>query len=951
MRRCSANFTLLPWVTTPLAAGVVNPTSHPLVALFSGPPCAVGHQLLVRFRPASPTGSQSPNSMTTNLVPCSTASANFYVAGMYPSTQYLMHWEEYNGTSLVNTGADLPFTTGPLPATFTAPTFQVNVPATADDAAYPVVFFQLLTAPFWPTATDLAGNVIWYGVGNLAITRMEPGGIFYSTGSESLFQFDLASNPVLVTNVEILNEQLVAKGYPTITGLNGHEVRSLPNGYIGLLAYRDVVSTTAQGGTPTHPVDILGDMVLVLDHNLQLLWAWDSFAHEDINRAATDGDTCTQGAGGCGPFNTSFTISNDWLHTNALQGTADGNIIISQRAQDMVLKINYANGTGDGSVIWRMGAGLDFTIVNPPTSPTCNAPTIPGDPNVFPWFTHQHDASFQYWEDATGSGDMLMTIFDDGNTRVADCPAPQNSRGMVLLVDEPSRQIYVETAADLGGYSYAVGSGQLLTPPSGNVYASYDNGLFPAGQSQSTEVNLAGQIVYQLQVNSASYRTYRMQNLDTPSEFEIGTGTGVSDMKSPDQPFDFTSGFAQDQDALQVNGSASLSGNTLELTSGGTNQAGSVFYTSPVDITSFTADFGFQLTSAAADGFTFTVQNVGPTALGGDGGYLGYGFLGTSVAIKFDLYQNPGDPSNDSTGIFEDGAEPVGGIDLTGSGINLHSGDSMDAHITYDGTTLNLTITDLVTLATWSHPFVVNIPAAVGGNTAYIGFTGGTGGQTAIQQILNWSYQPGQAQAPYDPTGIPSVTGLTLNGSASLSGTTLQLTNGGLNEAGSAFYTSPVDITSFNTNFKFKLTNPAADGFTFTIQNLGPTALGGNGGYLGYGFLGTSVAIKFDLFQNPGDPSNDSTGIFEDAAEPIGGIDLIGSGINLHSGDTMDANIAYDGEALTLTITDTVTNATWSHPWVINIPSTIGANSAYVGFTAGTGGLSSTQQILNWTFE
>ena len=77
----------------------------------------------------------------------------------------------------------------------------------------------------------------------------------------------------------------------------------------------------------------------------------------------------------------------------------------------------------------------------------------------------------------------------------------------------------------------------------------------------------------------------------------------------------------------------------------------------------------------------------------------------------------------------------------------------MDAHITYDGTTLNLTITDLVTQATSSHPFVVNIPATVGGNTAYIGFTGGTGGQTATQQILNWSYQSGQA--PYDPTGIP----------------------------------------------------------------------------------------------------------------------------------------------------------------------------------------------------
>ena len=268
------------------------------------------------------------------------------------------------------------------------------------------------------------------------------------------------------------------------------------------------------------------------------------------------------------------------------------------------------------------------------------------------------------------------------------------------------------------------------------------------------------------------------------------------------------------------------------MTSGGTDQAGSAFYTSPVDITSFTTDFAFQLTNAAADGFTFTIQNVDPGALGGYGGYLGYGFPGGSVAIKFDLYQNPGDPSNDSAGIFEDGVLPVGGIDLTGSGINLHSGDKMDAHITYDGTTLTLTITDLVTQATWSHPFVVNIPAVIGGNTAYIGFTGGTGGETAVQQILNWSYQFGQG--PYDPAGLPSATGLSLNGSAALSGTALQLTNGGLDEASSAFNTSPVNIQSFTTDFRFELTNPAADGFTFTIQNVGPTALGGSGGYLGY---------------------------------------------------------------------------------------------------------------------
>ena len=412
--------------------------------------------------------------MTTNLVPCSPQSANFYVAGMYPSTEYLMHWEEYNGTSLVNTGSDLSFTTGPLPSNFPATHYQVNVAPTADDAAYPVLLHQASV----PTATDLAGNIIWYFANNIGLTptqlamaRMQPGGTFYSYPTPQLFaQYDLAGNLVLQTNIHILNEQLAAKGYPQMIELNAHEGRNMPDGNIVLLGARSVVSTSAQGGTPTNPVTIIGDMVLVVDHNLQLVWAWDSFAHEDINRAATLGDLSGAGV-------------NDWLHTNSAQGTADGNIIISQRSQDWALKINYANGKGDGSVIWHMGAGQDFTIVNPPTNQTCNSTTIPGNPNVIPWFTHQHDVHYDFLDDASGAGFMIMTVFDDGNTRNAQCPGTQNSRGMVLLVNEATRQIYIETLADLGTYSLALGSAQLLTPPSGNVYASFDSGIYGAGKT------------------------------------------------------------------------------------------------------------------------------------------------------------------------------------------------------------------------------------------------------------------------------------------------------------------------------------------------------------------------------------------------------------------------------------------------------------------------------------
>ena len=224
-------------------------------------------------------------------------------------------------------------------------------------------------------ATDLSGNVVWFYPGLLFITRIEPGGNFFSVTNTALTEYDLAGNQTLATNVGILNEQLAAQGYPTMDSFNSHETRRLADGRIIVLASRDVVSTSAQGGTPTAPVDILGDMVLVLDHNMQLLWAWDSFAHQDITRAATLNDLCLVNAGGCGTFNPSFTQANDWLHTNFAQVTADGNIVLSERSQDWVIKINYANGKGDGSVLWRLGAFGDFTILNPPTTALAATPT------------------------------------------------------------------------------------------------------------------------------------------------------------------------------------------------------------------------------------------------------------------------------------------------------------------------------------------------------------------------------------------------------------------------------------------------------------------------------------------------------------------------------------------------------------------------------------------------
>ena len=111
-----------------------------------------------------------------------------------------------------------------------------------------------------------------------------------------------------------------------------------------------------------------------------------------------------------------------------------------------------------------------------------------------------------------------------------------------------------------------------------------------------------------------------------------------------------------------------------------------------------------------------------------------------SLGIKFDLYSNSGEGSN-STGLYLSGAQPTKpALDLTSSGIDLHSAHPMCVQITYDGTTLKMTITDTITTSSYTTSWPVNIPQIVGSTAAYVGFTASTGGATAVQQVLNWTF-------------------------------------------------------------------------------------------------------------------------------------------------------------------------------------------------------------------
>jgi hypothetical protein len=262
----------------------------------------------------------------------------------------------------------------------------------------------------------------------------------------------------------------------------------------------------------------------------------------------------------------------------------------------------------------------------------------------------------------------------------------------------------------------------------------------------------------------------------------------------------FGSGFSTTA-GLTLNGNAVATDDTrLQLTNGLLDEASSVFWTQPIGIQSFTTNFEFQLSLAQGNGFTFTIQNNAPTALGGNSSGLGYDGIGKSVAIKFDFYNDAGE-GDDSTGVFTDGALPtVPAVDLTPSGIELNSGDSIAAQITYDGTTLTMNLLDLVTNKTFTLTQVINIPQIVGGNTAYVGFTGATGGLTSSQKILTWTYATSASSLVTSaPTFLPAAGSYSTAQSVTLSDATTgaliyYTTNGTAPTTISSAYNGPIAV-------------------------------------------------------------------------------------------------------------------------------------------------------------
>jgi arylsulfate sulfotransferase len=484
---------------------VVTPTAHPLVALLSAPPCPEGDQFRVEFRRAGDSFSSH-----TSAEPCRAGrSSNVYVAGMRADTDYEMRPETLGGA--IESGAWITFHSG-LPDGFFPPVSITTPRAGGAPNGGQLLVSCMVDGPFHNQATDLEGHVVWTMASEGLLTRILPGGRFLvlvnaanSQNDIKRFQgvreVDLLGNTLRETNASRVAEQLASHGIRSkcmpdgeqcVSGFH-HEAIRLPNGHTLVIAGLErMFPDGAQGSRD--PVDVLGDLVVDLDPDFQVAWAWNSFDYMDINRKSPGDAKCRlgPGRGGCPSIFLAAT-ANGWLHSNSLNYIpGSGDFLISMPEQDWVLKIDYKDGKGTGKVLWRLGSDGDFKAIS-------------DDP--YPWFSFQHDVGF----DPPGSNRLI--VFDDGDERHKKSPRA-NNRGQVWELDEQAMTATLLMNADLGVFSPAVGSAQSLS--SGGY--SFESGMVdpPMVYSRATEVAADGRIVYAQQTDgAATYRSFRVPDLYT----------------------------------------------------------------------------------------------------------------------------------------------------------------------------------------------------------------------------------------------------------------------------------------------------------------------------------------------------------------------------------------------------------------------------------------------------
>jgi hypothetical protein len=180
-----------------------------------------------------------------------------------------------------------------------------------------------------------------------------------------------------------------------------------------------------------------------------------------------------------------------------------------------------------------------------------------------------------------------------------------------------------------------------------------------------------------------------------------------------------------------------LTNNSVMLTDGNPSEASSVFLNCPQFIEAFVASFTYQdVGGGGADGCVFILHkdSAGPWAIGAPGSSLGCSGISPAVALQFNIYS----PNGVGMALRTDGQ--TGGPYTSTSPVNLAGGNPIGVSLVYTGSVFSITLTDMVTHVKFVTNALLNIPAVLGTNTAYVGFTAADGGVSSRQVVSNFQF-------------------------------------------------------------------------------------------------------------------------------------------------------------------------------------------------------------------
>jgi autotransporter-associated beta strand protein len=377
-----------------------------------------------------------------------------------------------------------------------------------------------------------------------------------------------------------------------------------------------------------------------------------------------------------------------------------------------------------------------------------------------------------------------------------------------------------------------------------------------------------------------------------------------------------------------LNGGAAVNNKVLTLIDGNAGEARSAFYmTNKLPTTAFTASFVYQdVGGGGADGSTFCLQNSALNAVGGGGGGLGYAGISPSMAVAFNVYNG----HTVGTQYYAGGiGHDNGGLEYNATGnVNLASGDPILVNLSYDGTTLHETLTDQNNQASFSTTYTVNIPQDTGANTAYVGFTGGSGGVGSLQTISNAQISYGGAL-----TNMPNANVIVTAASsfAAISGTAS--TFGNLTLGANLTFTGGTAGTT--ASFANIMANTSATIGNDTNDSTG-LAISGTVGVVASKILTIAAPIVGDgktqlIVAGPG------TLILTNAANSYTG------GTSVNAGSTLQFG---DGQNLNGNVLGNISNSSlvvFANPLALTYSGTISGTGRVLKFGAGTLSLSASQ--------